>query len=677
MRISRNFVLAGALFLLIASAYTVTAQSSLQITYTPSGSGSQTGIQTLSYAGVTLENINNSSLDTFHIWRLKMTDLSLQPATCDGCTYGETNTGRSRTWDAATQTMTYSFSWGSITAQFQQNGDTLNIIVKETNNPGSGLILDGAAIYPLALYFPKLPAGFQDPTYWQVVAESQSPGVTLADYGTGEVVAVDVDATRPLYTGFIPISTPDAYIPVISSTLPDNPSGSPPIIDRPVSPGSSDTFTVSLQFTPSGTSLGSLGSPTSDAYQNWIKTWPPALDWENRQIIGTAWLADPATCSNINQPCGLPNNPRRYKDIDHNSPNYIDTTQAGLANFQSIILKKAANIVTNLQMLNAQGVITWDIEGQQFPQPTSYVCSPDQISHVAPEMQSIVSDTTSRYYGMSLIDAYFKTITDAGFRVGVCIRPQEFQYTKDASGNMVSAKQVSVPGLPTDEDVVYKMKYAHDRWGATLFYIDSTVNASGAVLDRETFQYAFQYLYQSGALMIPEESTPAYYAYTAPFKDFLTKQQTGTDPTVYNYYPSAFSAVLLNDSGMANLTQYKSQLCQSVKNGDIMMAHADYWDTTANPFLVTLYQNCYSPKPLGQGGPITGSGTVVIGAPVNGATVSGSILVTAQINLVLDSTGSYLMVDGVPFGSFRATTIPYAYPLDTTKLTNGPHTLMV
>src|ERR1035438_3725733 len=104
MRISRNFILASALLLLIASSYTIAAQTGLQIAYTPSGTGTQTGIQTLSYAGVTLEDLSKNSSDAFHIWRLKMTDLNLQPAMCNQCTYGETNNGRS--WDKDSQTMT-------------------------------------------------------------------------------------------------------------------------------------------------------------------------------------------------------------------------------------------------------------------------------------------------------------------------------------------------------------------------------------------------------------------------------------------------------------------------------------------------------------------------------------------------------------------------------------------
>ena len=45
-------------------------------------------------------------------------------------------------------------------------------------------------------------------------------------------------------------------------------------------------------------------------------------------------------------------------------------------------------------------------------------------------------------------------------------------------------------------------------------------------------------------LFIPEESTPRYYAYTAPFYSFLFHTDLGTDASVYNYYPNAFGANL-------------------------------------------------------------------------------------------------------------------------------------
>ena len=80
--------------------------------------------------------------------------------------------------------------------------------------------------------------------------------------------------------------------------------------------------------------------------------------------------------------------------------------------------------------------------------------------------------------GMKLDDAYFKIMTDAKFRVGVCVRPQHFVLREDGS-----AQQVNLEKDAIEPELIRKMKFAHDRWGATLFYVDSMVDAKGATLE--------------------------------------------------------------------------------------------------------------------------------------------------------------------------------------------------
>jgi hypothetical protein len=332
-----------------------------------------------------------------------------------------------------------------------------------------------------------------------------------------------------------------------------------------------------LRFAPSQTPASTLAS---DAYQNWASTWPPQLNWTDRRAIGTAYLASSGS-GDPSQPSPYPNNPRRYFN-DSNPADFDVATPSGLQQFQTKVLAQAASIVANLRALNAQGVITWDIEGQQYPQPTSYVCSPDQIAQVSPEMESTVSDTSSPFFGMKLDDAYFKTITNAGFRVGVCIRPQQFTLHPDRT-----AQQVYLPKATIAAELIRKMQFARSRWGATLFYVDSTVEENGAVLDASIFQQVGAAV--PDALIIPEESTPKHYAYAAPFRTFIFHGDLGTDSTVYNYYPHAFSANLINDVQASTLAAAIAPLTDSVQRGDILMGHADYPDAN-NPTIVQIYQ---------------------------------------------------------------------------------------
>lgn len=133
-----------------------------------------------------------------------------------------------------------------------------------------------------------------------------------------------------------------------------------------------------------------------------------------------------------------------------------------------------------------------------------------------------------------------------------------------------------------------KIKYAHDRWGATLFYLDSTVEQSGRPLDAAIFQRLAAAFPDS--LLIPEQSTPRHYAYTAPFKSFLFHNETATDADIRDYYPNAFSCILVNDSNAERLQQSRAALVAAVAAGDILMAHADYWDT-ANISIVAMYDS--------------------------------------------------------------------------------------
>ena len=557
----------AVIFALVGRAVPFHAQN-LNVNY---GAG---GVQTLTFAGTPLEDVSANPADAFHIWHMSSTDLQGNPVSSGQYGWGESNNGRS--WNAATLTWTYTFTWGTITTHFAQAGDDLDMTVTETNNVNSGIIFNGASIYPFALHFPALPAGFGN--FGNQLADNTSgPSVTIADYGTGEVVAVAPDSTKALYSGFQPTGAANTYTALISSASPDSLATFLPHNNRPVAPGQSETFTVSLRFAPSGTAPETLAA---DAYQSWAATYPSALSWPDRRIIGTVYLSS-AGSGPINQAVGYPNNPRRYFN-DSNSSDFDVTTAAGLKLFQTRILQQAVMNVQNLQQLGAQGAITWDIEGEQYPQDTSYVCSPDQLAQVAPEMESIVIDSSSPYAGMPLIDAYFKIMTSAGFRTGVCIRPQQFTLNSDGT-----AAQVFLSNAQVAAQLIRKMQYAHSRWGTTLFYVDSTVDSNGGTLPAAIFQQVQAALPDS--LIIPEETTPLHFAYTAPFASFIFHTDLGTNANVYNFYPHAFTANLVNDVAPQTLAQYQPQLIQSVRNGDILMAHADYWQAN-NPSIVSIYQ---------------------------------------------------------------------------------------
>jgi hypothetical protein len=653
------YVLSAIALIALVVGTRMMGQSELKIVY------GTTGIQQLSYANVVLEDTLKYPADIFHIWHMKATDLKGNVLSGGQYTWGELNNGR--TWDANAHKWTYKFIWGTITVQYAQAGDTLNVAVTEVNNSNSGIILDGATIYPLALHFPTLPAGFVNASYSQLAFNTTGPSVTLADYGTGEVAAVDPDAKKPLYSGFQPAGPVNSYTPLISSTAPDNLAAFFPHFDRPVSPGQTDTFVVSLRFGKSGTKPSLLAQ---DVFNNWSAAWPAKLHWNDRRILGTGYLAS-SPSGDPNDPGGYPNNPRRYFN-DSNPADFDVRTPAGLALFQARVLEQASNNVQNLKRLSAQGIITWDIEGEQYPQNTSYVCEPDEIATVAPEMESVVSDSSSPYHGLKLDDAYFKIIRDAGFRVGVCVRPQHFTLNSNGTAGQVFLADALIPA-----ELIRKIKFAHDRWKATIFYVDSTVDPNGGTLDASIFQQVAAAFPDS--LLIPEETTPKYYAYTGAFNSFIFHTDLGTNPVVYDYYPHAFSANLINDVDPAKLALYEPQLTQSVRNGDILMVHADYWQAN-DPTVVQIYQNAQS-APAAALTPAPPAPAIIgqlsISNIADNQTISGTVSILGQVLTRLGSSGSYLIVDGHEVHSSRVSAPPYTYLLDTRLLPNGQHILQL
>ncbi len=574
------------------------------------------GVQTLSFNGISLEDTGAFPSDSFHIWHMKATDLSGNVMASGQYGWGENNQGES--WNAATDTETYSFSWGTIATQFAQNGNNLDLTVTETNYASSGIVFDGAEIYPLALHLPADPVGFNG--YSQYAITTTGPGVSAADFGSGIVTAVIPNESVALYGGWK--NTGGAtYTPMMTSTAPDSLPPFLPHNDHPVQPGTSFSYTVSLRFTPEGTVANA-----ADAYASFAATYPSQMTWTDKRIIGTAYLASsPSGAGDNTQPGGFPTNPRRY----FNDPTVDITSPAGLRSFQNRMLAQAAANVTNAGNLNGQGVITWDIEGEQYPQTTSYVCSPDQIAAVAPEMESTVSDPGSPFYGQKLDDAYFQTMSNAGLKTGVCLRPQVFTFglNNTASQVYLGTNAAIIANLEN------KARYANTRWGTTIFYVDSTVDSNGGTLDPAIFQQLIFDL--PNMLFIPEESTPRYYAYTAPFYTFLFHTDLGTPASIYNIYPHAFGANLVNDVSAATLAAYTPQLTQSVAHGDILMGHADYWQAN-NPALVAIYRAAGSTAnpPLQPTAP-------AITWPAPAPVTYGAALSAAQLDAVANVAGTF------------------------------------
>ncbi|MBF0593349.1 MAG: dockerin type I repeat-containing protein [Candidatus Omnitrophica bacterium] len=168
-------------------------------------------------------------------------------------------------------------------------------------------------------------------------------------------------------------------------------------VDRTVAPHSSTTIEISLTF---GNTTDSQNDLAADVYDKFVKQYPFKLHWPDRRVIGSDFWSASSSIT--------PANPRGWwfgKNADY-------TSAAGRLALKADLMARVSGEITILKSMNAQGVIIWDLEGAEM-YGINYVGDPRQVAVWAPEMDAIIDDV-------------FNKFKDAGFRVGMTIRPQVF-----------------------------------------------------------------------------------------------------------------------------------------------------------------------------------------------------------------------------------------------------------
>lgn len=383
------------------------------------------------------------------------------------------------------------------------------------------------------------------------------------------------------------------------------------------------------------------------------------FNWQDRRPIGELMLA-PVTGNGARRDGFAPNNPRGWlndRSIDITTPN-------GLVDYQNKILAYADNSISVLQSINAQGGITWDLEGEEYPQDTTYIGDPSLAVSLAPEWESVIQDGTSPYQGMKLIDAYFKKYRDAGLKIGVTLRPQTLEQNNFSDCNNTGDVDHTCQPFSSDQDaqaqnLIRKIEYAKQRWGASIFYVDSNVIADsnwncwpslcnndwtqcpatcpdgnnlklpdgrsrmGSIsLDASVF--ATVAASEPDVLVIPEHHTDHadathgdYFKYSSPlyqlFQDYGDNPAHTPDDEVAAVN-GAFSAIIINNAGLTVGDQRYQQLVQGVSRGDILIARA-WWSQDSDLNLVrSIYQAAVqsAPDPVASATPIPTTSAVRI-----------------------------------------------------------------
>jgi hypothetical protein len=437
------------------------------------------------------------------------------------------------------------YPWGSVSAAYSKKGENgigMRIVITNSSKDP----IPDLSLRLLELAFPNVPQGNTLEAGMFGFGFKNKP----AQMGTEPLLA-DPEFVVPIVRVDYGSSTLnfcsddlESLVGVLNSTnRPANTSYPFLIACRNIGPGTK-TFTVSLRFGPSASSVRDL---SADVLKRYSEKYPFQVNWSDHRPIGAIYLAS----SGIK----VPTNPRRWIV---NEGKIDVSTDEGKAIFREALLKLADSGIKVLKETNAQGMITWDPEGQEFMQSV-YYGDPRLTPTLAPEMEFKGEGTAP------IIDEYFARFQAAGLKVGVCIRPQQI--------TMIDGKPVQ--GAADDEHAAEvlksKIEYARKRWGCSLFYIDSTVGKTHLALSPDVFKSVADAY--PDVLLMPENESMRYFACSAPLNSYMHHKITSTPVGARAVYPKAFS-VLLAPEGFR--PEDDDALVDAVRNGDILIFNSWY-----------------------------------------------------------------------------------------------------
>ncbi len=434
------------------------------------------------------------------------------------------------------------------------------------------------------------------------------------------------------------------FNPIISNSY----SMSGKVFEDQILPGQTWRYVFNLRF---GNTSDTPATLVPEAYTNLRNSFPYTLNWPDRRPIARAFIAEGTKRSELN--------PRGYL----NDP-LLDVSSTTL--FRRRMLDAADRTLANMNNMDPkpQGLMIWDLEGQEFSHAFTYVGYPSKLAHMAPEMDRIA-------------DEYLKKFTDAGYKIGMTLRPSEFgsgatlpstcRYDTNyelsdkfiltsalfphrsylcTATNTWSQRGLGLQVTLKDDSLILenlrsKVRYSRDRWGATIFYVDSTVYPGGTPINFEvwrTLQKEFP-----DTLFFPENEAPMYFGSTAPYNQ-ANMGAFETPVGVRNIYPQAFSVIQATDGiNYADPATYNRVLA-SVKAGNILMV--DGWYTSPqNKNILKVYRDASAgatPLPVGVTSLNTPTPVVTspppatsVTPPYTPPTINTSVISNSPITLIL------------------------------------------
>ncbi len=367
-----------------------------------------------------------------------------------------------------------------------------------------------------------------------------------------------------------------------------------------IAPGANRTYRFFIRF---GAANANVAELVPDALEGLRTALPPVVNWPDRRPIGNWFVAEGSRKSALN--------PRGYLWDPQLNVSNAET-------FRHVMLAKANEVISNMNAVipRPQGLIVWDVEGQEFDHAFTYVGAPDMLPLLSPEMNGVA-------------DEFFAAFRNAGYRIGVTLRPMKFgvgntlpsqcrydtQYGFSDKFIKLNAPvpfrgyRCSAPNTwiqaplgdqtRTDDDAeMYtllktRIAYAKNRWGASIFYVDSNIWGGGSALGHSIFRQLQGDF--PDVLLIPEWETPYYYGATAPYNQ-ANMGVLQTSKAVRELYPNAFSVINIADGNVGDPGR-RPAVVEGVKNGDILLYRAWWKDAPEIPLMQSIYAEAAAATP--------------------------------------------------------------------------------
>ncbi len=451
------------------------------------------------------------------------------------------------------------YVWGELTIKYLPQADRLDAVVNVTNRSADILSeLDlvvfrlhlgtEAALPPVgeAIYFGQAaPIQRQNSLSGPLILPLTAAGCT--------VVACSPETVKPLTLAWERSAGKDKST---CWTLQLHVGGDQLVYDklydtRPIPPGGSDTYQVSLRFGPAGDAI----APANDICAAYAKAHPMVLSWPDRRPIVRTFIGDSFSAANGN---AVP-----WATLIGDQPAPAVSTEVQAA-FRKLVMASAENDIKSAQEGDAQGIVVWNVEGNGLPARwLQYVGDPHMIETLAPAMNECA-------------DEYFRKFKEAGLRTGICLRPTIVRKGRDPDNGKPTILQGNDLTRSVVEIIAEKVQYAKRRWGCTLFYVDSDGLDLPLPNDPKKKIWALMNADQwdelarrfPDALFIPEHSYLRCYTSTAAY-DQMDMWAGITPPLAKRTWPAAFKCLVLDSP----CTRQYDKMVAAFRNGDILMSN--------------------------------------------------------------------------------------------------------